>query len=268
MRNILALLLAAGMLASCASPAPEPAPSPAPLWPVAVTVTPQPQTGMNLALLASAARAYRPAIFGSVETALDLARPNIDGNLLRQWQRVQDWTKVNSVAWRDCALGLAVCRTDPERAWRDLISGVRWMPRDQQLDAVNRALNKVPYIDDVVRDGVVDRWATPEEFLLRSGDCEDFAIAKYLALRHLGFSAETLRIVILTDSIRGQVHAVLAISYGSRTMILDSLSSELFPDTQYGHYVPHISINELGVWEHFGRTVVPPLAELPPAPLG
>ncbi|MSO71267.1 MAG: hypothetical protein EXQ88_04550 [Alphaproteobacteria bacterium] len=268
MRHVLTLLLAAGLLVSCAAPAPEPAPSPAPLGPVAVTVTPLPQTGMNLAVLAAAARAYRPAVFGSVETPLDLGRANLDGKIVQQWQRVQDWSKAHSAAWRDCAFDLATCRTVPERAWRDLLSRVRMLPREQQLAAVNRALNDVPYIDDALRDGVADYWATPEEFLLRSGDCEDFAIAKYLALRHLGYSAETLRIVILTDSIRGQVHAVLAVGNGDGAVILDSLSSELFADALYAHYEPHISVNELGMWEHFGRTVVPPLAELPPAPLG
>jgi predicted transglutaminase-like cysteine proteinase len=181
---------------------------------------------------------------------------------------VHNWIKARSLAWRGCALDQAACDTAPEREWREVIASVRWLPREQQLAALNRALNRVPYVDDAMRDGLADYWATPDEFLLRSGDCEDFAIAKYVALRHLGFGAETLRIVVLTDSIRGQVHAVLAVGGPNGTTILDSLTSELFFDVQYAHYVPHISVNELGLWEHFGRNVVPPLAELPRRPLG
>ena len=44
-----------------------------------------------------------------------------------------------------------------------------------------------------------------------SGDCEDYAIAKFFALRQLGFGAEQMRIVILWDEIRGIGHAVLAV---------------------------------------------------------
>ena len=50
--------------------------------------------------------------------------------------------------------------------------------------------------------GVMDYWETPAEFFQKSGDCEDFAIAKYFALRDLGFPASQMRIVVLKDTLR------------------------------------------------------------------
>ena len=267
MRTEFALLLAAGLLASCAAQTPPPAPaSVARVLPPAVAA-PMARPGVSLAQLALAAPAYRPAAFGSVEAPLAPDGAAAEANILRQWERVLAWLRTRGSAWRDCALGVAACRSAPEQAWRELIASARGLPPEQQLDRINRAVNRTPYVDDARRDGAPDHWATPEEFLLDAGDCEDFAIAKYVALRHLGFRAETLRIVVLTDSIRGQVHAVLAFGAPGNMVILDSLSNELFPDALYAHYVPHLSVNELGRWEHFGRTVVP-LAGLPAGPGG
>jgi predicted transglutaminase-like cysteine proteinase len=52
----------------------------------------------------------------------------------------------------------------------------------------NRFLNDWRYKPDDQNYGQRDYWATPLEFLRRSGDCEDYAIAKYVTLRELGFA--------------------------------------------------------------------------------
>jgi predicted transglutaminase-like cysteine proteinase len=88
--------------------------------------------------------------------------------------------------------------------------------------------------------------------MTRSGDCEDYSIAKYFALRKLGFSADEMRIVILMDQIRGIGHAILAIQEGNDTLILDSLSNLLLSHTAYKHYVPQYSMNETTRWAHIG----------------
>ena len=62
----------------------------------------------------------------------------------------------------------------------------------------------------------------PGEFLHRGGDCEDYALAKYLALRALGFAAADLRIVALSDAARGLHHAVLTVRLEGRWMMTSS----------------------------------------------
>ena len=44
-----------------------------------------------------------------------------------------------------------------------------------------------------------------------SGDCEDYAIAKFFALRELGFANQELRIAVVYDNLRRIGHAVLAV---------------------------------------------------------
>ena len=83
--------------------------------------------------------------------------------------------------------------------------------------------------------------------LARGGDCEDFAIAKYLALRGLGFPARDLRLLILYDERRQQAHAVLAVSRDGRELVLDNLHGAILPLGQLPHYRVRYAVNETGL---------------------
>ncbi|MCH8155148.1 MAG: transglutaminase-like cysteine peptidase, partial [Proteobacteria bacterium] len=85
-------------------------------------------------------------------------------------------------------------------------------------------------------------------------DCEDYAIAKYFALREVGFGPDELRIVILRDEIRNISHAVLAVYLVDDIMILDNLSDQIFSHSRYEHYVPQYSMNETARWAHVRQT--------------
>ena len=119
-----------------------------------------------------------------------------------------------------------------------------------KLHAVNRYFNRWPYKTDREVYGRGEVWASPEEFLVRSGDCEDFAIAKFFALRQLGFADDDLRIVVIYDQIRGIGHTVLAVYDPTDILILDSLSSFIGSHTRYRHYIPQYSMNETTRWAH------------------
>ncbi len=115
---------------------------------------------------------------------------------------------------------------------------------------VNSFFNKWPYRTDMEAWGKSDYWATPTEFIGRSGDCEDFSIIKYYALKDLGVPVENMRIVILNDSIRNLDHAVLALDIEGRVYILDNVSNLVLPDSRLGHYKPYFSVNENFRWVH------------------
>lgn len=120
----------------------------------------------------------------------------------------------------------------------------------QQMDQVNRFMNRVRYVTDDVNWGVADYWATPQEFLRRDGDCEDFAIAKYILLKQLGFSADDMRIVVLEDQNLKTHHAVLMVKSANTRLILDNQISDVVPATSIHHYKPVYSINEEAWWLH------------------
>ena len=87
----------------------------------------------------------------------------------------------------------------PFDEWRRFLKDTAERGRWSQLVAVNAFMNARRYVADERNWGVSDYWATPGEFMSRAGDCEDFAIAKYLSLRELGWDAGDLRVVVVRD---------------------------------------------------------------------
>ena len=57
----------------------------------------------------------------------------------------------------------------------------------------------------------VDTTDEVTDFFTRGGDCEDFAIAKYTALRALGVPEERLRVAIVHDDEKNLPHAILVV---------------------------------------------------------
>ena len=81
----------------------------------------------------------------------------------------------------------------------------------KQLAEVNRFFNQFEYVEDRVHWGEQDYWATPGEFLgTHKGDCEDFVIAKYFALRKLGVPDERLYLTYVKALKQNVAHMVLS----------------------------------------------------------
>ena len=135
-------------------------------------------------------------------------------------------------------------------AWNKFVEEQQGVPTGELLDAVNDYMNKTTYIVDPVNWGIPDYWATPDEFFLKDGDCEDYAISKYVTLKRLGVEPTDMRIVILQDENLRVAHAVLAVRHEDKYMILDNQVNAVLPDTQILHYRPVYSINETGWWLH------------------
>ena len=56
-----------------------------------------------------------------------------------------------------------------------------------------------------------DFWASPLQTLgSGAGDCEDYAIVKYVVLRELGITADDPRLIIVQDQKRETGHAVVS----------------------------------------------------------
>ena len=81
----------------------------------------------------------------------------------------------------------------------------------KQLLEVNRFFNQFEYQEDHIHWGEQDYWATPSEFLgTQKGDCEDFVIAKYFALRALGVPDERLYLTYVKALKQNVAHMVLS----------------------------------------------------------
>lgn len=115
---------------------------------------------------------------------------------------------------------------------------------------VNDLINRQTYITDNRNWGKSDYWATPVEFLTRGGDCEDFAIAKYTALRALGVPEERLRVAIVHDEIKDIPHAVLIVYTEKGAVMLDNQMDKPVKTSETSRYRPIFSINRTAWWLH------------------
>jgi predicted transglutaminase-like cysteine proteinase len=137
------------------------------------------------------------------------------------------------------------------KEWKTFIAGEQGKPRLQQMADVNAFANRYPYIEDIVNWGVEDYWATVYEFQRKSGDCEDYAIAKYMSLRALGVSGEDMRIIIVQDlNLGGILHAVLIVFLNGQVYVLDNQIKQVMLAVDIYHYKPIYSINEYHWWRH------------------
>jgi predicted transglutaminase-like cysteine proteinase len=165
---------------------------------------------------------------------------------LPKWSRVLD----RMHAWKGYFRDSSLADLPSKAGWIKLKADTRGMSRMERLKAVNKFFNRWPYRLDPANYGTKDYWATPPEFLKRSGDCEDYAIAKFYALKELGFSGDEMRIVALKDLIRNIGHAVLAVYLEDDIYVLDNQTVMVLPHSRYKHYLPYYSVNEKFRWMH------------------
>jgi predicted transglutaminase-like cysteine proteinase len=118
-----------------------------------------------------------------------------------------------------------------------------------RLGEVNRAVNlAIKPADDLVQYGAIDVWASPlTTFAHGAGDCEDYAIAKFVALRLAGMAVEDLRIVIMHDTLHGEDHAVTAARLDGQWLTLDNRRMMMVADSDVRNYRPTFVIDETGV---------------------
>jgi len=168
---------------------------------------------------------------------------------LPQWTRVVAETEAQIEAMMRCNPEQDNCSA-ATLSWQKILREARDLAPFEKLKAVNAYFNRWPYRLDIDVYGVNEYWATPQEFLRLAGDCEDYCIVKYYALKRLGIPVERMRIVLLVDAIRNITHAVLVVRHGQDSYVLDNLSDLLLPHQRYAHYLPQYSVNEHYRWAH------------------
>lgn len=181
------------------------------------------------------ARKY-PKIFGSIEL------------FSKKTQRFPKWlTMLDRFQDGNKTCDTSTCTT---KGWKEFIAELQGKDVKTQLKEVNRTFNSKRYILDINNWGDEDYWATPYQFLKKNGDCEDFAIAKYMTLKALGVPIEDMRVVALQDLNLNLGHAVLVVYVGDEPLLLDNQIASVVPANSIRHYQPVFSINEMGWWLH------------------
>lgn len=138
------------------------------------------------------------------------------------------------------------------KGWQDFVQSANpgaggAVDATRVLDRVNEFVNRLPAIPDIDHWKVVDYWATAaESFASNGGDCEDFVIAKYFALKELGVPIARLRIVYVRQRNSSEAHMVLA--YYAKPdaipLILDNLFARIVPASERPDLTPVFSFND------------------------
>src|SRR5438067_221299 len=114
---------------------------------------------------------------------------------------------------------------------------------------MNREINiAIRPMRDLDQYGVLDVWTSPLATLAAgAADCEDYAIAKYVALRETGVDERDLRLLVVRDTKLGEEHAVVAARLDGHWLVLDNRRLVLLEDMQLAQYVPMFEIDGGGV---------------------
>ena len=115
-----------------------------------------------------------------------------------------------------------------------------------KLEKINDFFNGIKYASDQTVYGTSDYWANPYEFLAKDkGDCEDYAIAKYLALEYLGVPTSKMFLSYVRVKSSNEAHMVLTYfeTPSSEPLVLDNLRKTIQPASKRDDLIPILNFN-------------------------
>jgi predicted transglutaminase-like cysteine proteinase len=174
------------------------------------------------------------------------------GGLHDKWLGVQRRLDDEMVQLALCEGDRDGCASAAALKFIDIVDAGKTREGRARLGEINRAINlAIRPIDDLAQHGEIDVWSSPLATLARGGgDCEDYAIAKFTALRRAGLSPDDLRIVVLHDTIHGEDHAVAAARLDGRWLMLDNRRMAMILDSDVRNYRPTFVIGPQGVMRY------------------
>lgn len=205
-----------------------------------------PAQALTLGQAAQVAQSAPQAAFNTLELVAYRAESQVP-----QWSRVKEALSRDRVALQNCINSESHCTGQSMQGWRAMILQLRNQDQQTQLDMVNGFFNRWQYRSDAEIYNVSEYWASPLEFMANSGDCEDYAIAKYVTLQFLGYNDNDMRIMAVVDNNRGGIgHSVLSVNTNNGKVILDNLNNRAYADSQQTGYAPRFAVNQTGIYTY------------------
>ena len=174
-----------------------------------------------------------------------------DGGLHDKWLGVQRRLDDEMVQLALCEGDREGCVSPAALQFLAIVEAAKARDGRARLGEVNRAINlAVRPVSDLAQYGQLDVWTSPLATLTRGGDCEDYAIAKFVALRRAGIAPDDLRIVIMRDTLRGEDHAVAAARLDGHWLTLDNRRMAMIEDSDVRNYRPIFVIDQHNVMRY------------------
>ena len=137
------------------------------------------------------------------------------GQILTNWSGVEAGIRADDETLRRCGEDAQHC-PQAARNFLAIVAQGRAQTGRARIGIINRAINlAIEPMSDMAQWGVPDRWSPPlETFTTGRGDCEDYAIAKYVALTAAGVPAQDVKLIIVRNTAANEDHAVIAVRDG------------------------------------------------------
>jgi len=139
--------------------------------------------------------------------------------------------------------------------WADLVARVKAagdvMAEMRMANTLINDTSAHPYTEDGANWKTDEYWETPYEFLKKSGDDEDFTIAKYFLLKAAGVPAANMQIdAVRVKSLGGRGHAILAVRTDvTHVFILDNRVAQVIDvNLVAAEFRPVLGVNEATWW--------------------
>jgi len=184
--------------------------------------------------------------------------PVTSGDLAVTWSHLEKKIRTESEI-------LASCRTSPDlcsfaaQKFLAIVAEGRAHQGLARIAVINRAINLA------IQPQASPLWSTPVDTLFTGrGDCKDYAVAKYVALLEIGIAEADVSLVILRDLTVGENHAVVAVRFDGKWIVLDNRRFALVEDVEMRRVVPLFVLNHDGIKLYALQRLQPQFAQLAP----
>jgi predicted transglutaminase-like cysteine proteinase len=170
------------------------------------------------------------------------------GNVLTKWRSVEADIRADNEVLEHCREGAERCPAAGQNFLAIIAQG-RAQTGRARIGVINRAINlAIEPMSDLAQWAVPDRWSAPlETFTTGRGDCEDYAIAKYVALTAAGVAPEDVKLVIVRNTALGEDHAVVTVRLDGAWIVLDNRWLTLVADGDMQQAIPRFVLDGDGV---------------------
>lgn len=171
-----------------------------------------------------------------------------EGALWRKWRAAKANISAEMQQVEACRSDRSNC-SDAARRFILIVDEARSRSGAAKIETANRLINTaIRYMSDLAQHAAVDVWSAPLASLNTGrGDCEDYAIAKYVVLREAGVPEQDLRILLVRDRKVREDHAVLTVRNGDKWSVLDNRTLAVATDNELLQFTPLFALDNGGV---------------------
>jgi predicted transglutaminase-like cysteine proteinase len=176
------------------------------------------------------------------------AIPWFGGDIFEKWNGVEADIRSDMDILARCRETMTDCPAAAQK-FLAIIAAGRAQTGRARIGAINRAINlAVQPMSDLKQWGVAERWSAPLETLTTGrGDCEDYAIAKYVALVAAGVAPDDVKLVVVRDLAVNDGHVVTAVHVDGSWIVLDNRWLTLVEADKLRRMSPQFVIDHTGV---------------------